>query len=125
MAGAIASLEAAVAAMPTYVEAWFNLVNAHMAGGQTARAATCYRRVLALRPDRELARLNLGNALREAGDESGTEAAYRDAMARAPKVSGPPFNLANLLQELGRLDEAAGARSRPPRWRPMPRSWRT
>jgi len=74
--------------------------------GLPAAAVVCYRRSLALAPDRATTLSNLGNALRELGRLAEAEAALSRAVALDPASTGFRYNLALLLRDLRRPEEA-------------------
>lgn len=131
-------LSEAVAAAPSYADAWFHLSAAHHAQGNLLEAGRCCERALGLDPAPQnwrdslknittalgkpeevdawraqadshwLARLALGNALRRLDRLDEAEAAYRSALAAS---GGSPFaarRLACLLAITGRCDQADG-----------------
>ncbi len=73
--------------------------------GETARAAACYRAVLAIDPDYPAALNNLGNALRELGNAPESEALLRRAVALAPDNADLHQNLGMTLLAQGAMAE--------------------
>ena len=92
-------------------DAVFNLGNARYALGERERAATCFRRAVALDPEFVDAWNNLGNALADGGRAEEAVRAFRRALALAPSYADAHFNLAETLLSVGRRDEAV------PHWR--------
>lgn len=74
--------------------------------GLPTAAVACYRRSLALLPDRAGTLSNLGNALRELGRLEEAEAVLERAVALEPEVIGFRYNLALLLRDRRRVAEA-------------------
>jgi tetratricopeptide (TPR) repeat protein len=82
--------------------------------GDTARAAECYRRALAVVPAHEPALSNLAALRAQQGHAAEAEAGWRAALAANPRHLPSLVNLAILLTESGRTEEAL------PLWR---RAW--
>jgi len=76
------------------------------AAGETARAETAYRTLVASEPDFLPARLDLGGLLYEADRLEDAVEAFDDALARMPDAWEPRANRAVVLSDLGRHDEA-------------------
>jgi len=74
--------------------------------GLPEAAVACYRRSLALSPDRAGTLSNLGNALRELGRLAEAEAVLARAVALEPDGVGFRYNLALLLRDRRRTEEA-------------------
>jgi tetratricopeptide (TPR) repeat protein len=86
---------------------WFvEGTRAEAAGGDDARAETCYREALALDPGLAAARTNLGSLAYRAGDVSAARDAFEAALALDPDQPEARFNLANLVLESGDLELA-------------------
>jgi tetratricopeptide (TPR) repeat protein len=86
---------------------WFvEGTRAEAAGGDDARAETCYREALALDPGLAAARTNLGGLAYRAGDTSRAKEAFEAALALDPDQPEARFNLANLVLESGDLELA-------------------
>jgi tetratricopeptide (TPR) repeat protein len=86
---------------------WFvEGTRAEAAGGDDARAETCYREALALDPGLAAARTNLGGLAYRAGDTSRAREAFEAALALDPDQPEARFNLANLVLESGDLELA-------------------
>lgn len=86
---------------------WFvEGTRAEAAGGDDARAATCYREALALDPGLAAARTNLGGLAYRAGDIHRAREAFEAALALDPDQPEARFNLANLVLESGDLELA-------------------
>ncbi|MGZ5929886.1 MAG: tetratricopeptide repeat protein, partial [Rhizomicrobium sp.] len=69
-------------------------------------AVTCYRQVLALKPDLASAHHNLGNALFGQGNLEQAEASYRRALTLQPSLASAHNNLGIVFYERDKLDEA-------------------
>ncbi|HXU07089.1 MAG TPA: tetratricopeptide repeat protein [Polyangia bacterium] len=86
---------------------WFvEGTRAEAAGGEDARAETCYREALALDPGLAAARTNLGGLAYRAGDTATAREAFEAALALDPDQPEARFNLANLVLETGDLELA-------------------
>ncbi|HEY7372671.1 MAG TPA: tetratricopeptide repeat protein [Polyangia bacterium] len=86
---------------------WFvEGTRAEAAGGDEARAESCYREALALDPGLAAARTNLGGLAYRAGDTSRAKEAFEAALALDPDQPEARFNLANLVLESGDLELA-------------------
>jgi tetratricopeptide (TPR) repeat protein len=97
-----ATFTAARSAYDWFVEG----TRAEAAGGDDARAATCYREALALDPGLAAARTNLGGLAYRAGDTTAARDAFEAALALDPDQPEARFNLANLVLEAGDLELA-------------------
>src|SRR5262249_3789526 len=88
---------------PTF---WEYLAELHRDREDQAAAIPCWRRVLALAPERAPAHLALGRALQEEGqlDEAGHY--YRQAVGLLPGSAVARLELGWLHEELGKLNEA-------------------
>jgi len=105
-AGALRSLERAIALDPASHDGWNELGNVHLARGDPGRAIECYRRALGIDARSAVARFNLGLALREAGAPDEAMAQLRRAHAAAPGMAGPLRQLVTLLVEKDLCDRA-------------------
>ena len=86
---------------------WFvEGTRAEAAGGEDARAETCYREALALDPGLAAARTNLGSLAYRAGDVAAARESFEAALALDPDQPEARFNLANLVLEAGDLELA-------------------
>ena len=86
---------------------WFvEGTRAEAAGGDDARAESCYREALALDPGLAAARTNLGGLAYRAGDATAAREAFEAALALDPDQPEARFNLANLVLEAGDLELA-------------------
>jgi tetratricopeptide (TPR) repeat protein len=86
---------------------WFvEGTRAEAAGGDDARAETCYREALALDPGLAAARTNLGGLAYRAGDTMRARESFEAALALDPDQPEARFNLANLVLESGDLELA-------------------
>jgi len=86
---------------------WFvEGTRAEAAGGDEARAESCYREALALDPGLAAARTNLGGLAYRAGDTATAREAFEAALALDPDQPEARFNLANLVLESGDLELA-------------------
>ena len=86
---------------------WFvEGTRAEAAGGDDARADSCYREALALDPGLAAARTNLGGLAYRAGDAAAAREAFEAALALDPDQPEARFNLANLVLESGDLELA-------------------
>jgi tetratricopeptide (TPR) repeat protein len=86
---------------------WFvEGTRAEAAGGEDARAESCYREALALDPGLAAARTNLGGLAYRAGDTGRAREAFEAALALDPDQPEARFNLANLVLETGDLELA-------------------
>jgi tetratricopeptide (TPR) repeat protein len=86
---------------------WFvEGTRAEAAGGDVARAETCYRAALELDPGLAAARTNLGGLAYRAGDTATARENFEAALALDPDQPEARFNLANLVLEAGDLELA-------------------
>src|SRR5213078_3826286 len=86
---------------------WFvEGTRAEAAGGDDARAESCYREALALDPGLAAAHTNLGSLAYRAGDVGAAREAFEAALALDPDQPEARFNLANLVLEAGDLELA-------------------
>ncbi|MES2294145.1 MAG: tetratricopeptide repeat protein [Pseudomonadota bacterium] len=88
------------------VQSLFARAVGHHQAGRLDEAVTCYRQVLALKPDLAGAHHNLGNALFGQGNLEQAEASYRRALTLQPGLASARNNLGIILYERDRLDEA-------------------
>lgn len=109
---AVASHRRAAAARPQDPDIWEALAVAEWDNKEVERAATSFRRALALAPGRVSTLTRLGDLLQEMEDETGAVACYRDALARDDRYAPAHNNLGNVLQKQGRYAEAAAAHER-------------
>lgn len=105
-AGAERGYRKALAAVPTFVEAHYNLAHLMQDAGRIEEAIAGYRRALALRPQMAPAHNNLANALRVQGRGDEALAHYAAALRIDPGLADAFSNLGTLLTEMGRAPEA-------------------
>ncbi len=77
--------------------------------GDCARAASLYRRALALAPGRSDIRVQLAHMLKELTRFGEAEAAYRQALTQSPEDGDIHLQLGHLLKLLGRTGDATAA----------------
>ena len=107
--GDVAELQARLRAKPDDLETLARLGSALRAGGRTAEAIDCFRRVLALNPRLPEGWYNLGNAQSADGQLAEAAESYRRALALKPDLAPARFNLGNALRDLGEFEPAAEA----------------
>ena len=103
---AVAVLEAAAKAEPTFFAARFDLGTALMQQGDLERAVAVYRALVEADPGNAEAFYNLGLALKQKDDFAGAETELRHAMRLDSTLPEPPFTLGVVLWQTGRADEA-------------------
>jgi tetratricopeptide (TPR) repeat protein len=103
---AAACFEQALALMPRYAEAHYNLGNVFSAQGKLDDAVACYQRALTLSPDRPDFHNQLGNALRDQGQLEPAMECCQRALALEPSYAEAHYNLGNVFGDQGRLDDA-------------------
>lgn len=95
----------ALAALPSYLYAYYNRALCYLQLGDLARAGLDYQRVLALQPRFALAYNGLGVVALKQGDLPGAERLFREALAVDP----------NLEMARNNLRALSGARTSPPK----------
>ncbi len=105
-AGAVASLEEAIAIAPGNCLAHSNLGLAYLAVNRLDQAEASLRRAVALRPDWEPAHSNLGTVMHSAGRLEDAEACFTRAVELNPSSTQALTNLGNLRKECGQLADA-------------------
>jgi len=118
-ATAIGFFEQAIAAMPDYADAHFNLANACMTQGSVEAGEAAYRACIALQPDDAVAHAGLGNALMAQDNWPGAAQAFQAALARAPDHLEALNKLGYVLKQQGQLDAAAEVLARALRLQPQ------
>jgi protein O-GlcNAc transferase len=110
---AIAAFERSIERNPSFVDALYNLGNAHRANNSLETAAGCFRRAWAVDSSHANALAALSQTLRAQGEHAETlrefadaAAFYRAALAADPACHEVKHNLAHTLFELGQADEA-------------------
>ena len=73
--------------------------------GSAAHAATAYREVLTLAPNRSDVRVQLGNMLKDSGQFAAAETAYREALAQSDQAD-THLQLGHLLKTMGKRGQA-------------------
>lgn len=106
---ALGLIEQAIAALPTLVEAHYNLGRLLHQRGELGRAENAYREAIRLRPDYAEAHDNLGGVLQAQGRLTDALASFRRALDLRPDYPAALSNLGTLLQDLGQVDEAIQA----------------
>jgi tetratricopeptide (TPR) repeat protein len=119
---AIALLQAACQAAPSYAEAWNNLGVAQRDIGAVADAIASYERAATLAPEQVNAGMHTGDEARPVGApmtslQGGPGPRQQDAFMHAqPSVNVPPFNLAPSPLALHRSPEPAARAQLHPPW---------
>jgi CRISPR-associated protein Csy1 len=103
---AIASLERALAALPSFVAAHLRLGILHGEQGDAERAAQSFARVVSLDPRNARAFNNLGNALRTLGRNAEALAAFERAVALRPDYDLAIANVAVMWRDAGQMPRA-------------------
>lgn len=83
--------------------------NEHMAKGELAMAARCYRQAIALRADYAEAHSNLGVVFSQQGKLEDALASFERALALKPDLAQAQLNRGNVLRAQGLLAEALAA----------------
>lgn len=96
----------ALALDPDQMEAFNNAAVLAYDEGNHARAATLFRRAIAVDPLNPVLRLSLGYSYADGGAPDEAAAAMREALRLDPNLRNAHSRLAALLQEKGRPDEA-------------------
>ena len=99
----------AVAADPSYAEAYSNFGHLLQQRGRPKEAIAVLRRAIELKPGHAAAHFNLGNAFKQCGRSDEALAAYRRVVALKPDHAPAHLNIGVVLQERGKLEEAAAA----------------
>jgi tetratricopeptide (TPR) repeat protein len=81
----------------------------HHQAGRLAEAETCYRQIMATRPDHVVTQYNLGVVLHDQGKVDEAIAAYREAIRISPLFERAHANLGHALRKQGRLQESIAA----------------
>jgi tetratricopeptide (TPR) repeat protein len=102
----LAAYGTAVALLPDFYEAWFNLALARVASGDTAGAEAAYRKAAALRPEAPEVARNLGRLLRDLGRLDEAKAVFAAAAERAPDSAQAQNDLGETCRQLRQYDEA-------------------
>lgn len=102
----IACCQKAVALVPDYVDAHYNLAQAYMHQQRLEQAVAAYRQVIRLRPDHADAHNSLGLALEALGHHDEALECYRKALRIQPTNAEACNNLGAALRLIGGIDEA-------------------
>jgi protein O-GlcNAc transferase len=86
-----------------------NLGTVYGMTGQSAKAADCFRRAIAIKPSIAEAHYNLGNAEKDLRHFEAAVTAYRKAIQLNPSHAAAWSNLGGALMELTRIEESAVA----------------
>jgi len=100
-AGALKTVEQAVALAPDNFDAQFALGRARYGAGDPTGAAKSFRAAVALRPQDAKTRFFLATALEGAGETEGALAAYRELLTLQPENADGHLGLGALLIKLG------------------------
>jgi arylsulfatase A-like enzyme/Flp pilus assembly protein TadD len=92
---------------PKVIDAWFMLGNLHVRANRQEAGIEYFKRVLALKPDDEMAMVNMANAYRHIGKDEAALVGYRRFLELDPKNSQVRYEVAQILIDQGRLNEAA------------------
>ena len=109
-AGALKSVEQAVALAPENFDAQLALGRARFGAGDDAGAVATFRAAVALNPRDARARFFLATALERAGDADGALAAYRELAVAQPRASEGHLGLGVLLLKRGGREAEEGIR---------------
>jgi tetratricopeptide (TPR) repeat protein len=93
-------------ARPDWVEPLLNLGTLLYEEGEHSEAERCFRRAVALEPNRPLARFNLGSVLDELGRPEAASEQLREALRLDPVYADAHYNLALVCEKLGSIAEA-------------------
>ncbi|MCC7046115.1 MAG: tetratricopeptide repeat protein [Alphaproteobacteria bacterium] len=106
---AIELFRRAVAVVPDFADANYNLANALREKGDLAGALEAYGLAIEQRPEMPGAHNNLGVTLLASGDVAQAEEAFRRAVELKPDYADALNNLGNALQKQDRMAEAVDA----------------
>jgi arylsulfatase A-like enzyme/Flp pilus assembly protein TadD len=102
----VGMLKQVVGEDPKVVDAWFMLGNVHTRANRQEQGIEYFKRVLALKPDDEMAMVNMANAFRQLGKDEEALVGYRRFLELDPKNSQIRYEVAQILIDRGELDEA-------------------
>ena len=102
----------AIALVPDYADAHYNLGIVYKDIGDLAAAEASYQRALQFAPNNGFAHQNIGVVLELQGKLPAAIAAYKSALSLLPNNSSIYFNLGNSLKSNGMVDAAIDAYSR-------------
>jgi arylsulfatase A-like enzyme/Flp pilus assembly protein TadD len=91
---------------PKVIDAWFMLGNVHAHANHQEQAIEYFKRVLALKPDDEMAVVNMANAYRQVGKDEEALVGYRRFLELDPKNSQVRYEVAQILIDQGDLNQA-------------------
>ncbi len=106
-ASAVKLIEQAIAILPRFAEAHYNLGVVYEASHKLDEAVRYYQRAIELKPDFAEAHYNLGNAWKSQGRLGEAIESYRRALAFNPGFALGHFNLGVALEDSGKPEEAA------------------
>jgi len=98
----------AVKLKPDYVDAWYNLAQAHMHCDMAQDAVSAYKKVIELKPDYVEAHYNLGYAMEQLGDYESAVSSYRMAVCIKPDYAEAYCNLGNLINNINQSSRSEG-----------------
>ena len=88
------------------IDAWFMLGNVHAKANRQEQAIEYFKKVLALKPDDEMAVVNMANAYRQLGRDEEALVGYRRFLELDPRSAQVRYEVAQILIDRGELDEA-------------------
>lgn len=102
----LAAYGTAVALLPDFFEAWFNLALARAAAGDAVGAEEAYRKAAVLRPDAPEVPRNLGRLLRDLGRLEEAKRIFAEAAEHAPDSAPIQNDVGEVCRQLRQYEEA-------------------
>jgi arylsulfatase A-like enzyme/Flp pilus assembly protein TadD len=102
----VALLTQVVTQDPNVVDAWFTLGNWHLREGKYAEAIGYFRKLLALKPDHDVAVVSMAHAYRSLGNDEAAMAGYERYLEIDPKDAYVRYQVGQVFLERGDLARA-------------------
>ena len=110
--GGLKALRQVVDKDPQVIDAWLMMGNEYSRRREFSRALESFQRVLALKPDYDLAVFNMANVYRTIGKDEEALVGYRRLLELDPRNAQAHQAVAQLLVDHGKLGEAEAALNR-------------
>ena len=110
--GGLKALRQVVDKDPQVIDAWLMMGNEYSRRREFSRALESFQRVLALKPDYDLAVFNLANVYRTIGKDEEALVGYRRLLELDPRNAQAHQAVAQVLVDHGKLEEAEAALNR-------------